>query len=221
MDNEIKRKLVHIGNGFWAFLLPFIDRWIVIIVVLLAFIFVFVLSRPYSPFGSIFQKSFNAMARTDDIERGFLLGPSEYVFMVLFLVIFIDFRIAGAIFAILAFGDGFATVIGRKYGKNILVNSKTLEGTITFFIMSSIFGTLIFIAIDIFNSPAAGLMHPLLVTMSSDLITKKGLLLIIGVFLIVSLILSFVELYFSKFLNDNILIPLIGTFLLLFLFQAL
>lgn len=220
MDNETKRKIIHIGNGFWVFLLPFIDRLLAIAVILIAFIYVFILARPETP-GKFFQQSFSAMARADDIERGFLKGPSIYVFSVLLLVIFVDFRIAGAVFGFLAFGDGFATLVGRKYGKIKLSGSKTLEGFIAFIISGFIISLTIFILIDIFNTPIAGLDHKLLLLLPANVTYEKMLIEIIIVFLVLAIILGLVELYLANFVDDNILIPLIGTFFLLVVFQII
>ena len=88
------------------------------------------------------------MARPEDWEKGFLVGPTIYVIMVLILILFFDFRLAGSIFAILAFGDGFATVIGLKYGKHKIHNNKSLEGSIAFFTFSLMSGVAIFVLIN-------------------------------------------------------------------------
>ena len=136
MDNEYKRKGIHILNGVWAFGLPVFPRLYAILIVLLALIFVFILARPHSKFGSIFSQSFENMAREYEREKGYLYGPTLYVLMVLLLVLFVDFRIAGAVFAILAFGDGTATIIGKKFGYHKFSNKKSLEGSIAFLIFS-------------------------------------------------------------------------------------
>ncbi|MHA2364711.1 MAG: hypothetical protein ACXAC7_12205 [Candidatus Hodarchaeales archaeon] len=219
MEIETKRKIIHIGNGFWTFLLPFIDRLPAILIVTIAFILVFFFFRPNSPFGLLFHRVFSTMARPNDNEKKFLKGPSLYVFMVLLLVIFIDFRIAGALFAILAFGDGTATLVGHNYGKTNLTESKTLEGSIAFFISSFFSGLLIFILIDHFNSPTAKFDHPFLILLPDKLVSHIGLFPIIIIFLVLVVILTLVELYLAKFLDDNILIPLLGSILLFALFQ--
>ena len=220
MHNETKRKIIHIGNGFWIFLFPFIDRLFAVSVFLVAFIYVFLLARPETP-GKFFQQSFNAMARADDIERGYLKGPSIYVLSVGLLLIFVDFRIAGAIFAFLAFGDGLATLIGRRYGKIRLSGSKTLEGLIAFIVLGFLFSSTIFILIDVFNSPIAGFYHPFLLLLPADVSYETMLNEILIVFLVSAIILGLVELYLAKFVDDNILIPLLGTIFLLVAFQVI
>ncbi len=212
MDNESKRKSIHIFNGLWAFILPFLPRIYAIIIVFLALIFVFILARPYSPFGSLFQRAFKMMARKVDWDKGYLVGPSIYVMMILVLVIFVDYRIAGALFAILAFGDGFATIFGRKFGKHQLYNSKSLEGSMAFFGFSLISSYLVFLLINTFNKPDAGL------TIISNLILPKdlnfNLLTLFVIFIIITFILTLVELFISDYFDDNLVIPIFGCIML-------
>ena len=212
MENETKRKTIHILNGLWAFLLAFFPRIISIAIVILAFIFVFILARPDSLFGSFFKKSFRYMARDIDIKKGYLFGPSIYVLMVLILVIFVDYRIAGSIFAILAFGDGFATVIGRKYGKHIIHNKKTLEGSMAFFLFSMVSSLVVFLSINEFNTPGAGLIiFPFL--MLPKFLNLNIISLLVG-FAFVNAILTFIELFIGDIIDDNIIIPISGSVLL-------
>ena len=212
MENETKRKTIHILNGLWAFLLAFFPRIVAISIVIVALIFVFILARPDSLFGSFFEKSFRYMARDVDIKKGYLFGPSIYVLMVLILVIFVDYRIAGSIFAILAFGDGFATVIGRKYGNHKLHNKKTIEGSIAFFSFSLISSLIVFLSINEFNTPSAGLIiFPFL--MLPKLLNINIVNLLIG-FIFVTAILTFIELFIGDIIDDNVMIPISGSVLL-------
>lgn len=220
LDTETKRKLVHVGNGLWTFALPFLPRIIAIFLVLVAFVFVFLLSRPKSPFGSVFQGTFAMMARHKDVEKQFLFGPSLYVVMVLLLVLFVDYRIAGAVFVILAFGDGFATIVGRRIGNHKLACGKSVEGSLAFFLTALPFGTIVFTLIDIFNTPeAGGSIVPLMLLLPPDLLSTLGIGVIGLIFSAVALILTFTELYLAKFLDDNVLIPVLGSALLFSLFS--
>ena len=156
-SSEASRKLIHIINGFWAFFIPFIPRILALLIIFIAFIFVFILARPDTRFGSLFKKSFQLMARKEDWKRGYLHGPSIYVIMVAFCILFVDYRIAGAIFAILAFGDGFATLVGLKYGKYMIYNYKTLEGMVAFVIFSLPTSLIAYFLTNQFNTPNGGL----------------------------------------------------------------
>lgn len=219
MEDEFKRKGIHIFNGFWVILLPFFNRFIAVSLVFLAFVFVFLLARPNSKVHPVFSKAFESMARPEDYRKGFLVGPTIYVVMVLILVLFCDFRVAGAIFAILAFGDGFATVIGIKYGKHKVYHNKSLEGTIAFFTFSLVSGVVIFVLINQFNTPSAGLtLLPFLIL---PVISSINIGEILTIFTFLSVILSLVELYLGDLINDNYLIPIVGSIILFILLQLM
>ena len=217
MENEYTRKGIHVLNGFWVILLPFFSRFVAVFLVFLAFVFVFLLARPNSKINDFFSRSFESMARPEDREKGFLIGPTIYVIMVFLLVLFLDFRIAGSIFAILAFGDGFATLVGIKYGKHKLHNNKSLEGTLAFTIFSFIGSIVIFVLINQYNTPEAGfylvpeLILPKIINLNFEII---GL-----IFLVLSVILALIELFLGDFINDNYLIPIVGSFLLFILLK--
>ena len=76
---------------------------------------------------------------------GLSTEPLSYIISVLsllFLSFFIDEKISFAAIAILAAGDGFAGVIGRRYGKHRLPfnSNKSWEGSVSGFIAASIAG---------------------------------------------------------------------------------
>ena len=218
MDNEYKRKGIHILNGLWAFALPVFPRLFAIIIVTLALIFVFILARPQSKFGSIFSHSFENMAREYEREKGYLYGPTIYVSMILLLVLFADFRIAGAVFAILAFGDGTATVFGKKFGYHKFRNNKSLEGSMAFLIFSLFSSFIVFSLINKFNTPSAGLaLIPSLMLPKTIAINLFWLFLI---FTFICLLSALIELYISEYLNDNLVIPICGTFLFYFIINV-
>lgn len=220
MHTEYKRKSIHILNGMWVFALPFFSRPIAIILVLIAFLYVFFMARPNSIFGSFFSSSFEAMARKEDHEKGFLVGPTIYVVMVLLVVIFLDFRIAGSVFAMLAFGDGLATVIGITYGKHKIFKNKTGEGFLAFVLSSFIASSSIFMLINYFNTPDAELT--LIGFLILPHILNIAVTTFIIIFFITSLLVASVELFLGDIINDNYLIPISGSLLLyLFIWVAL
>jgi len=203
MDSEMKRKVIHIGNGFWAFSLAFLSRPIALIVIIVALFLVLVIFRP-----TVWNRVFEAMARPRDYELGVLIGPSLYIVVVFLVVLLFDFRIAAAAFAMLAFGDGLATVIGTKLGKLKTRSGKTWEGFAAFVVFGSIFTSLAFLVVDIFNDGKAGwaLIPDLILNDIPDY--PVVLVLILGI----SVIAGLAELYFGQYLDDNILVPLICVF---------
>jgi len=77
--------------------------------------------------------------------KGFAFEPLSYIISVislLFISFFIDEKLCFAAIAILAAGDGFAGVIGRRYGRHRLFfnKDKSWEGSISGFIAASLTG---------------------------------------------------------------------------------
>ena len=130
MDRELKRKTIHISMGFLTILLALFPRFLSIICVLIALFFIIIIARP-----SMWKRSFDAMAsREEDIKTGLLYGPLLYILMVLLATIIYDLRVAAAVFTVMAFGDGFANVIGSKFGRHKFArfDNKSLEGFLAF-----------------------------------------------------------------------------------------
>ncbi|MHA2224272.1 MAG: diacylglycerol/polyprenol kinase family protein [Candidatus Hodarchaeales archaeon] len=212
MEQEIKRKIIHISMGFLALLLAIFPRWLSILTVLIALFFVLVIARP-----EVWKTGFEAMAsRTEDKRSGFLQGPTLYVFMVFLLVIFLDLRVAASCFAIMAFGDGFANVIGTRYGKHRFsqFHNKSLEGVIAFVFFSFISSVLAFflVSLNVFDiSPWISIL---------DIKPVNGITTsyVIVILLSTSIIASITELLSGGILNDNITVPIVtGMILTIFL----
>ena len=77
--------------------------------------------------------------------KGFAVEPLSYIISVISLLLisfFIDEKLCFAAIAILAAGDGFAGVIGRRYGRHRLSfnKDKSWEGSISGFIAASLTG---------------------------------------------------------------------------------
>jgi dolichol kinase len=77
--------------------------------------------------------------------KGFSIEPLSYfisVLSLLYISFFIDEKICFAAIATLAAGDGFAGVIGRKYGRHRFSfnKNKSWEGTLSGFIAASLSG---------------------------------------------------------------------------------
>ena len=211
MDQETKRKSVHISMGFLTILISIFPRWLLVVCVLIALFFILVIARP-----TVWKGSFEAMAsREEDVSSGYLYGPLLYILMVLISVIFLDLRIAAGVFCIMAFGDGFANVIGTRFGKHRFekFNNKSLEGFLAFVFFAFISSTLAFLLVSI-NSDLNPWISILEIKQPQEIIL--GYMLLIN--LIVSIIAATIELTTSEKLNDNISVPIVsGILLTLFL----
>ena len=212
MDQETKRKSVHISMGFLTLLIALLPRWLIILVVLAALFFVLVIARP-----NAWKGSFEAMAsRKEDVSSGFLHGPLLYVLMVLLSVIFFDLRIAAAVFCIMAFGDGFANVIGTRIGKHRFerFSNKSLEGFLAFILFAFVTSSLAFLIVSI-NPEVVPWIDLLSIKDPQDIVISY--LLFIN--FIVSIISALIELMTSEKLNDNISVPIISGLLLTLLLK--
>ena len=135
MHSERARQWVHIGSGLFALLLRILTWW-------------------QAAALAAFALAFNALAlprlggrrlyRPVDEARGFPLGILLYPLAVLLLVLLFPSRldIVAAAWAILAFGDGFATLIGRATRSRHLPwnPDKTIGGTTAFIVCGALGG---------------------------------------------------------------------------------
>jgi len=125
--SEDRRQFVHIGSAAFALLLPFLTWWQAALMALAALLFnVFALPR----LGG------RALFRAADAVRGYPVGILLYPVSVLILILAFPFRpdIVAAAWGILAFGDGAATLVGRRFGRTRLPwnADKTWAGTCAF-----------------------------------------------------------------------------------------
>ena len=135
------RKLIHISGVIIPVLATFLGKNQTIALVIFGFA-VFLIIEALKP---RISKDLLSMAyRWNELE-GLSIEPLSYIISVLsllFLSFFIDEKICFAAIAILAVGDGFAGVIGRRYGRHRLPfnNNKSWEGSISGFIAASLAG---------------------------------------------------------------------------------
>lgn len=127
MSTETARQLVHASMGAFALLLRVLTWWQAALCAAAAVLFnVFVLPR----IGG------RALDRPADTARGFPLGIVLYPVAVLALILAFPSRpdMAAAAWGILAFGDGAATLAGRRWGRHRLGwnPDKSLEGLLAF-----------------------------------------------------------------------------------------
>jgi uncharacterized protein (TIGR00297 family) len=131
--SESARQWIHIGSGLFALLLRFLTWWQAAGLAAFALVFnLFVLPR----IGG------RNLYRPIDHARGFPLGIVLYPLAVLLLVLIFEARldIVAAAWAVLAFGDGFATLVGQRVGgRQIPWNrEKTVTGTAAFVVVGGI-----------------------------------------------------------------------------------
>jgi phytol kinase len=137
-SSNFTRKIIHIGVGNWIFLWPFtFQHWYMVCIPPAVFV---VLN-----YVSYRKEVFKAMERK---EKAGGLGTVYYAFSLTVLSIAFwyirEAWIAALGMMLMAWADGLADVIGRKYGSHkyaVLGSVKSIEGSIGFFIvgiMSSI-----------------------------------------------------------------------------------
>lgn len=183
--SEIGRKLLHISMVVFAFLLRYLSWEGALACAAAAFLHnVFILP--------IYTKKFYREGTPKDI--GIIFYPVAVFFVVLF---FPDkLFIAAAIWAIMSFGDGLATIVGIKFGRKKLPWSKdkSWAGSITYLVAGTAGASLL----------TWWTLHPLPAGESA-----------MFYYFLFPLILTFISAVFESLpfgLNDNLLVPLVGAF---------
>ena len=125
--SETRRQWLHIGMGVCALALRALTWWQAALCAIGALIFnAFVLPHAGG----------RAIVRPADAMRGYPLGILLYPLAVLLLILAFPHRldIAGSAWGIMAFGDGAATLVGRRWGRHPLAWNpvKTVEGLCAF-----------------------------------------------------------------------------------------
>lgn len=133
--SETRRQIVHITMGAWALLLYWISWRQAAALAIAALAFnLFVLPRV----------SGHGLYRESDVTRGLPIGILLYPLAVLGLVLVFPYRldIVAAAWGIMAAGDGFATLVGRRFGRTRLPwnSDKSVEGTLAFVVFGSMAG---------------------------------------------------------------------------------
>lgn len=186
-DVELSRKFVHIFSSLFALSFPFIiSNYLTLLFLSIFFsIFIFIFK---------FYKNKDSLLKSVvDIDRktiGEILFPMSIYLVFIFSKEYYFYLIS---LLVLALSDALAAIIGKKYGKikiPIEQDFKTLEGSLTFFIIT-------FLAVKI----------PLI------LFSNFHLLNIILISFIIAILITMLELI-SIYGTDNIFIPLGVLFLL-------
>lgn len=185
------RKILHIMVGNIAFLLPiFQTKEIMVFFAAGPFILFTFLMCPYSPIKSM-------RGKTSEAGHGLGLVYYAIAWMILAYLFFDHKEIIAIGILAMSYGDGFASVIGMKYGKHtytIFDDTKSLEGSIAMF-----FFTLLLFIIALFYYQ---------ITFTFILILS-----LVGI----SIVTTFVEGCTPKGL-DNLSVPFITAFLYWFMY---
>jgi uncharacterized protein (TIGR00297 family) len=133
MNSEQKRKLVHVGSSAFALLLRWINFWQAAICALAALLFNWLLLPRIGG---------RNLYREQDHERGYPIGILLYPLSVLILILLLPnhLYIVAAAWAIMAWGDGFASIVGRRFGTTKLPwnANRSYAGTIAFFLVGGV-----------------------------------------------------------------------------------
>ncbi|MFZ2411095.1 MAG: diacylglycerol/polyprenol kinase family protein [Candidatus Methanoperedens sp.] len=135
------RKIIHIGGVLIPVISDEIGKSQTIALVLSGFV-IFLIIEAFKQ--KIPEAVLSLVYRENEL-KGFSIEPLSYfisVLSLLYLSFFIDEKICFAAIAILAAGDGFAGVIGRRYGRHRFSfnKNKSWEGTLSGFVAASLTG---------------------------------------------------------------------------------
>lgn len=132
---EHARKTVHVGVGlfvlvWWAFS----ANWIMLVFITIPFAVVL--------FIAMFKGNAVSDSKIGDIanNRGHRIGLFLYVVSINILVAFFWDHWTAATIGIVAmtFGDGFGSIVGKRFGRHPIINGKSLEGSIGVFLATAI-----------------------------------------------------------------------------------
>ena len=129
------RKVVHIGVGFFVFVWwMFTENWIMLAFFTIPFVIILFLSM----FGDKVMPIHGLNDLTSN--KGHKTGLLFYAITITIMVAFFWDHWTAATIGIVAmtFGDGFGSVIGKKYGKHKIINGKSIEGSMGVFIATAV-----------------------------------------------------------------------------------
>lgn len=156
LKNEFIRKSIHVCNSIFAFSLLYFDQYYfaVIISIFTLLILIFELLRNISPkINFIFKMFFGSIIR-DFESLGKLTGASYVFISTLLLVLFFDKYTCIFAILVMSYSDTAAALVGKKYGKTKIFD-KTLEGSVSFFIVGCLIAIFIHPSINLFTSISA------------------------------------------------------------------
>ena len=125
----ITRKVVHIGGGLVAALLPLFVKLEMVIILGIGFFLLLVFSKRKKLLNSIHEMG-------DDSMGAFLFAPGLTLTALIFWPM--NTLIFQGATLVLALSDGIAGIVGMEYGgkKYIITGNKTIVGSLTFFMVT-------------------------------------------------------------------------------------
>lgn len=146
-NTEAKRKLVHVGSSGFALLLRWFTWWQGALCAVAALIFN-VLILPRIGGRNIYRDA--------DHRRGYPIGIILYPISVLIIIFFCYKRlyVAAAAWGIMAWGDGFASIFGMKYGSTKIPwnSNRSYAGSLAFLIFGG--AAAVFFTFWVWKTPA-------------------------------------------------------------------
>lgn len=129
------RKIVHIGVGFFVFVWwMFSENWIMFVFFALPFAIVL--------FAAMLKDNAVSNSTLGDIanNQGHKTGLFLYVVSIGVLIVFFWGHWTAATIGIVAmtWGDGFGSVIGKRFGRHRILNGKSLEGSLAVFAATAV-----------------------------------------------------------------------------------
>lgn len=136
------RKVVHVGVGLFVLVWwMFSANWIMLVFFTIPFAVIL--------FAAMFGGNAVSDSKIGDIanNRGHRTGLFLYVVSINILVAFFWDHWTAATIGIVAmtFGDGFGSIVGRRFGRHRILNGKSLEGSIGVFLATAIMAAFIMV----------------------------------------------------------------------------
>lgn len=178
--SELARKLVHLSSLYIPFLYWFTNQKTTLMVVIPITALVIgseLLRFKLKGFNRLFTKLFSFMLREGELEsksgQPHFTGASHFMLAALMTVAFFAKEIAVPALMILIISDTIAALVGRQYGKRIIIGHKTVRGFMAFIIsaMAVVMFTNCIFCFDWFIRPAQ--MFALLIAASFELFEKQ------------------------------------------------
>ena len=137
-NNEIYRKLIHLASSAIPFFYFYYSKNLVLAVLIpltIIFLIIDFLRIKNKNVKRFYNICFKSITRSKE-ETSFT-GASYVLIASVFSILIFDKKIAIISLLIMTISDTMAAIIGRRYGK-VKINTKTLEGSIAFFLFSLI-----------------------------------------------------------------------------------
>lgn len=135
---EVYRKLIHVSSLWMPLLTCLAPRGAALGVFALGIVAVVayeVLRRRDDALARLLNRLFGAALRPDETGARFKPSGAVYVLIAAFLTtFFFTPAIAATAMAMMLVGDAAAALVGRRYGRIVLIDGKSFEGALAFFV---------------------------------------------------------------------------------------